>query len=82
MSRARRLRGNLVGRNVATDSADYSFPCAYGKEAWVHHITPIARHEKLTDRRIARLLGGPGGIGGHAETPRDGPGDRAAIPDQ
>lgn len=35
MSRPRRLRGNLVKRNVATDSPGYSFPCASGKEAWV-----------------------------------------------
>lgn len=61
MSRPRRLRGSLVKRNVATDSPGYSFPCASEKEAWVHHVTPTARHEKLTNPRIARLLGVPEG---------------------
>ena len=40
MSRPRRLRGNLVKRNVATDSPGYSFPSASGQEVWKHHITP------------------------------------------
>jgi len=57
MSRPRRLRGNLVKRNLATDSPAYSFPSASGQEVWKHHITPVTRHEKLTDPRIARLLG-------------------------
>jgi GntR family transcriptional regulator len=61
MSRPRRLRGNLVKRNVATDSPGYSFPCASEKEVWVHHIAPVVRHEKLTDPRVARLLGVPVG---------------------
>jgi DNA-binding GntR family transcriptional regulator len=61
MSRPRRLRGNLVKRNVATDSPGYSFPSASGQEVWKHHITPTARHEKLTDPRIARMLGVPEG---------------------
>jgi DNA-binding GntR family transcriptional regulator len=61
ISRPRRLRGNLVKRIVATDSPGYSFPCASGKEVWVHHVTPIARHEKLTNRRIARQLSVPVG---------------------
>ena len=57
MSRPRRLRGNLVKRNLATDSPGYSFPSASGQEVWKHHITPTARHEKLTDPRLARMLG-------------------------
>ncbi len=61
MSRPRRLRGNLVKRNVATDSPGYSFPSASGQEVRTHHITPTARHEKLTDPRIARMLGVPEG---------------------
>ena len=61
MSRPRRLRGNLVKRNVATDSPGYSFPSASGQEVWKHHITPTARHEKLTDPRLARMLGVPEG---------------------
>jgi DNA-binding GntR family transcriptional regulator len=61
MSRPRRLRGNLVKRNVATDSPGYSFPSASGQEVWKHHITPTARHEKLADPRIARMLGVPEG---------------------
>ena len=61
MSRPRRLRGNLVKRNLATDSPGYSFPSASGQEVWKHHITPVARHEKLTDPRLARMLGVPEG---------------------
>jgi DNA-binding GntR family transcriptional regulator len=57
MSRPRRPRGNLVKRNLATDSPGYSFPSASGQEVWKHHIAPVARHEKLTDPRLARLLG-------------------------
>ncbi len=57
MSRPRRLRGNLVKRNVATDSPGYSFPSASGQEVWKHHIPPTARHEKLADPRLARMLG-------------------------
>ena len=41
MSRPRRLRGNLVKRNLATDSPGYSFPSASGQEVWKHHITPV-----------------------------------------
>ena len=61
MSRPRRLRGNLVKRNMATDSPGYSFPSASGQEVWKHHIQPIARHEKLADPRLARMLGVPEG---------------------
>ena len=61
MSRPRRLRGNLVKRNVATDSPGYSFPSASGQEVWKHHIPPTARHEKLTDPRLVRMLGVPEG---------------------
>jgi len=61
MSRPRRLRGNLVKRNVATDSPGYSFPSASGQEVWKHHVPPTARHEKLTDPRLARMLGVPEG---------------------
>lgn len=61
MSRPRRLRGNLVKRNVATDNPGYSFPSASGQEVWKHHIKPIARPEKLTDPRLARMLGVPEG---------------------
>lgn len=57
MSRPRRPRGNLVKRNLAVGSPGYSFPPASGQEVWKHHITPVARHEKLTDPRLARLLG-------------------------
>ena len=61
MSRPRRLRGNLVKRNVATEGPGYSFPSASGQEVWKHHITPTARHEKLTDPRLALMLGVPEG---------------------
>ena len=61
MSRPRRLRGNLVKRNLATDSPAYSFPFASGQEVSKHHITPVARHEKLTDPRLARMLNVPEG---------------------
>ncbi len=61
MSRPRRLRGNLVKRNMGTDSPGYSFPSASGQEVWTHHIPATARHEKLTDPRIARALGVPVG---------------------
>ncbi|MFI0487540.1 GntR family transcriptional regulator [Actinomadura sp. 9N215] len=59
--RPRRPRGNLVKRNVATDSPGYSFPSASGQEVWKHHIPPAASHEPLTDPRIARMLGVPAG---------------------
>jgi DNA-binding GntR family transcriptional regulator len=62
MSRPRRLRGDLVKRNVAADSPGYSFPSASGQEVWKHHIPPTARPEKLTDPRIARMLGVPKGF--------------------
>lgn len=61
MSRPRRPRGNLVKRNLAAGSPGYSFPPASGQEEWKHHITPVARHEKLNDPRLARLLGVPEG---------------------
>lgn len=61
MSRPRRMRGNLVKRNIATGSPGYSFPAASGQEVWKHHITPTARPEKLTDARLARMLGVPQG---------------------
>jgi DNA-binding GntR family transcriptional regulator len=61
MSRPRRPRGNVVKRNVATGSPGYSFPAASGQEVWHHHIEPAARPEKLTDARIARMLGVPAG---------------------
>ena len=61
MSRPRRLRGNLVNRNLVTDSPGYSFPSASGQEVWKHHMTPVARYEKLTDPRLARMLGVPEG---------------------
>jgi DNA-binding GntR family transcriptional regulator len=61
MSRPRRPRGNLVKRNIATGSPGYSFPAASGQEVWRHHIEPTARPEKLTDARIARMLGVPQG---------------------
>ncbi len=57
MSRPRRPRGNLVKRNQATDSPGYSFPPTSGQEVWMHHITPVVRHEKIADPRLARLLG-------------------------
>jgi DNA-binding GntR family transcriptional regulator len=55
--RPRRPRGNLVKRNLATGTPGYSFPSASGQEVWKHHIPPRARLEKLTDPRLARLLG-------------------------
>lgn len=61
LMRLRRPRGNLVKRNVATDSPGYSFPSASGQEVWKHHIPPVASSEPLTDSRIARLLGVPVG---------------------
>ena len=61
MSRPRRLRGNLVKRNMATESPGYSFPSASGQEVWKHHVQPTARHEKLADPRLARMLGVPEG---------------------
>jgi DNA-binding GntR family transcriptional regulator len=59
--RPRRPRGNLVKRNMVTDSPGYSFPSASGQEVWKHHIPPVASAEPLTDPRIARLLGVPVG---------------------
>ncbi|MGW2313889.1 GntR family transcriptional regulator [Actinomadura luteofluorescens] len=61
MMRLRRPRGNLVKRNVATDSPGYSFPSASGQEVWKHHVPPTSSHEPLTDPRIAGLLGVPVG---------------------
>jgi DNA-binding GntR family transcriptional regulator len=61
MARSRRPRGNLVKRNLATGTPGYSFPSASGQEVWKHHITPTARPEKLTDPRLARMLGVPEG---------------------
>jgi len=61
MVRPRRPRGNLVKRNLATGTPGYSFPSASGQEVWKHHITPTARPEKLTDPRLARMLGVPEG---------------------
>ena len=61
MSRPRRPRGNLVKRNLAADNSGYSFPPASGQEEWTHHITPVARHDKIADPRLARLLGVPEG---------------------
>ena len=55
--RPRRPRGNLVKRNLATGAPGYSFPSASGQEVWKHHITPTAQPEKLTDPRLARMLG-------------------------
>ena len=61
MSRPRRPRGNEVKRNVATDSPGYSFPSATGQEVWTHRIKATARPEKMTDPRLARMLGVPEG---------------------
>jgi DNA-binding GntR family transcriptional regulator len=61
MVRPRRPRGNLVKRNLATGTPGYSFPSASGQEVWKHHIKPTARPEKLTDPRLARMLGVPEG---------------------
>jgi DNA-binding GntR family transcriptional regulator len=61
MSRPRRPRGNLVKPNVATSSPGYSFPSASGQEVWIHHIPPTARSDKLTDPRLATMLGVPEG---------------------
>lgn len=59
--RTRRPRGNLVKRNVATESPGYSFPSASGQEVWKHHIPPIAGPAEITDARIGKLLGVPVG---------------------
>jgi DNA-binding GntR family transcriptional regulator len=61
MSRPRRQRGNLVKRNIATDSPGYSFPSASGQEVWTHRVKATARPEKMTDPRLARMLGVPVG---------------------
>jgi DNA-binding GntR family transcriptional regulator len=61
MSRPRRPRGNLVKRNLGTDEPGYSFPSASAQEVWVHHVPRIARFERLTDPRLARMLGVPEG---------------------
>jgi GntR family transcriptional regulator len=61
MTRPRRPRGNIVKRNVATDDPGYSFPSASAQEVWVHHVPRVARMEKLTDPRLARMLGVPVG---------------------
>jgi DNA-binding GntR family transcriptional regulator len=61
MSRPRRPRGNLAKRNVGTDESGYSFPSASAQEVWVHHVPRIARLEKLTDPRLAGMLGVPEG---------------------
>ena len=61
MSRPRRPRGNYVKRNVGTDEFGYSFPSASGQEVWVHHVPRTAKLEKLTDERLARMLGVPQG---------------------
>lgn len=61
MVRPRRPRGNLVKRNLAAGAPGYSFPSASGQEVWKHHVPPTARPEKLTDPRLARMLGVPEG---------------------
>jgi DNA-binding GntR family transcriptional regulator len=61
MMRLRRPRGNLVKRNLATDSPGYSFPSVSGQEVWKHHIPPTASREPLNDPRIAKMLGVPVG---------------------
>ena len=61
MSRPRRPRGNYVKRNVGTDEFGYSFPSASGQEVWVHHVPRTAKLEKLTNERLARMLGVPQG---------------------
>jgi DNA-binding GntR family transcriptional regulator len=55
--RRRRVRGNLVKRNVATGEPGYSFPAASGQEVWYHHIPPVASVEPLASPRLAKLLG-------------------------
>ena len=42
-------------------SPGYSFPSASAQEVWVHHVPRTARLEKLTDPRLARMLGVPEG---------------------
>jgi GntR family transcriptional regulator len=61
MSRPRRPRGNLVKRNEGTDQPGYSFPSAGAQEVWVHHVPRVARLDKLTDPRLARMLRVPEG---------------------
>ncbi len=61
MTRARRPRGNIVKRNTGAESPGYSFPAAASTEVWHHHVTPTATEQKLTDARLARLLGVPEG---------------------
>jgi DNA-binding GntR family transcriptional regulator len=55
--RPRRPRGNLVKRNVATGTPGYSFPSASGQEVWTHRIPAQSGPVKLTDPRIAGMLG-------------------------
>lgn len=57
--RPRRPRGNLVKRNAT--GPGYSFPSASSQEVWKHHIPPMAAPARLTDPRIAKLLGVPAG---------------------
>lgn len=59
--RPRRPRGNLVKRNLVTGTPGYSFPSASGQEVWKHHMPPVAGVAKLTDTRLARMLGVPEG---------------------
>jgi GntR family transcriptional regulator len=57
MMRLRRPRGNVVKRNLATDTPGYSFPSASGQEVWEFHGEPTAGFVPLEDPRIAGLLG-------------------------
>jgi GntR family transcriptional regulator len=44
-----------VKRNATAPG--YSFPSASSQEVWKHHLPPTASPERLTDPRIAHLLG-------------------------
>lgn len=61
MSRLRRSRGNLVKRIEGTGEPGYSFPGAGTQEVWVYHVPCTARLDKLTDPRLAGMLGVPAG---------------------
>jgi GntR family transcriptional regulator len=82
MSRPRRPRGNLVKRNAGTDEPGYSFPSASAQEVWVHHVPRTAKLEKLTDPRLARMLGVPVGTEVMRRHRVTGPAGEPPFPDE
>jgi DNA-binding GntR family transcriptional regulator len=53
--RPRRTRGDLVKRNQ--QALGYSFPSASGQEVWVRHGDSTSEPTRLSDPRLAKLLG-------------------------